>query len=82
MLARMSSQELEDWMDYYQVEPFGHERDDWGRALQTAHLLGPHLKQDAKIRIEELMPDYDGSRAERPPDSDSQMMKALKAVTT
>ena len=62
MLARMTSQEISEWIAFYKVEPFGEERQDWRFALMTANLMAPHLKKGARPKLSDFKLNLDPPR--------------------
>jgi hypothetical protein len=48
LLARISSQELTEWMAYYELDPFGSERDDLRSGIVSAVIANVH--RDPKKR--------------------------------
>lgn len=55
MLKQMSATELQGWWSYYQVEPWGAQRDD-GRVMYHAGLIGSLLGSDIKSAC--AVPDF------------------------
>ena len=45
LLAELSHAEFEDWLTYYQLEPWGEERADLRMARQVWATLQPHSKK-------------------------------------
>ena len=61
MLAELTATELNDWWRYYQVEPWGPQRED-GRAMFHAGMIG-HLfggKFDSQLALPSFISDMYG----------------------
>jgi hypothetical protein len=48
LLARTDSQELAEWMAFYQLEPFGDERADYRQALTTCVIANANRDKSKK----------------------------------
>lgn len=64
MLAGMSGFQLNEWMAYAEVEPFGEERADLRMAIETASLGNIIFqvwtgKQEAPFKVEDFMPRFE-----------------------
>lgn len=57
MLASMGSDELTEWMAYYQLEPFGDYRADYRSGVVASTFANAHRAKDANpFRPEDFMP--------------------------
>ena len=57
MLSRMGSDELTEWMAYYQLEPFGDYRADYRSGVVASTLANVHRSKDANpFKPEDFMP--------------------------
>jgi hypothetical protein len=57
MLASMGSDELTEWMAYYQLEPFGDYRADYRSGVVASTFANAHRANDANpFRPEDFMP--------------------------
>jgi Protein of unknown function (DUF4035) len=57
MLASMCSDELTEWMAYYQLEPFGDYRADYRSGVVASTFANAHRAKDANpFRPEDFMP--------------------------
>ena len=55
MLARMDALEFAEWQKYYELEPFGAERDDW-HAAGIAHMVyAANAGKDQKLTQEDFL---------------------------
>lgn len=61
MRQRMTPEQLDGWLAYSLVEPFGAERDDLRGAKHTQALAAAW---GAEYTIDDLLPDFDGERSE------------------
>ena len=60
LLARMGSDELTEWMAFYQLEPFGDFRADLRSAIVASTLANAHRSKDGKpFTPEDFMPFVD-----------------------
>jgi hypothetical protein len=60
LLSEISSEELSEWMAYYQLEPFGDERADWRSGMMAATMANlQRSKNRAPYKPEDFMPQYD-----------------------
>ena len=56
MLNRMSSRELTEWMVYYDLEPFGEERDDYRHAMVATVIANRHRNKREQVhKIQEFL---------------------------
>ena len=55
LLQRISAKELQEWIAYSIVEPFGEERMDWHFATLIHAVLQPHLKKDSKLSVKDCL---------------------------
>jgi hypothetical protein len=51
----MSSAEFAEWMAYYQIEPFGQERDNWHAATLATLIAGSAGAKGEATKIESYM---------------------------
>ena len=66
LLARMGSDELTEWMAFYQLEPFGDFRADLRSAIVASTLANAHRSKEGKPFIpEDFMPFVDKHHKER-----------------
>jgi len=57
MLASLGSDELTEWMAYYQLEPFGDYRADYRSGVVASTFANAHRAKDANpFRPEDFMP--------------------------
>ena len=57
LLAKLGSDELSEWMAFYQLEPFGDFRADYRSALMTSTFANAHRHKDSPpFRPEDFMP--------------------------
>ncbi len=56
LLAELSHRQFEEWVDYYNLEPWGAQRDDARTAQLTWAALQPHSKK--KLSPEKFMPRF------------------------
>jgi len=57
MLQRVGSDELTEWMAFYQLEPFGDFRADYRSGVIASTFANAHRAQDASpFRVEDFMP--------------------------
>jgi len=59
----MPNREIEEWIAFYNIEPFGEVRQDLRFALMTAHLISPHLKSGHKQKLGDYMLDFEPKKA-------------------
>lgn len=74
LLARMSGEELADWLAYEEMEgPLGPGRGDWHAALISTTVANtvPRRKGKARTKIADMMLKWKGGRSAR--QSDAQM---------
>lgn len=68
LLARMSGEELADWMAYEELHgPLGPGRSDWQTAVIAATVANtvPRRKGRARAKVTDFLIKWKGSRAER-----------------
>lgn len=59
MLARMTSRELNEWMAFYEAEPFGMKREDDRAAIVAATVANVHRgKGQRAYRLSDFTPKY------------------------
>jgi hypothetical protein len=51
--ATMSAREFDQWKEYYQLEPFGQERDNWHMAKLATLYMQAHSKK--KVTTDDFM---------------------------
>ena len=69
MLASMGSDELTEWMAYYQLEPFGDYRADYRSGVVASTFANAHRAKDAgPFKPEDFMPFLDKPKATQPQD--------------
>ena len=60
LLARMGSDELTEWMAFYQLEPFGDFRADYRSGVIASTFANAHRAQNTSpFRVEDFMPFLD-----------------------
>jgi hypothetical protein len=61
MLDKISSAELTEWMAYYQLDPFGNERNDLHSGIIASTVVNSQrTKKSDKVYVpKDFMPDYD-----------------------
>lgn len=81
MLEQMSYRQFREWRAFYDIEPFGDERADYGFASIVATLVNLHRKKGTKARpIGDFLLRF-GDAARRPRKT-WQEMKAIGAMLT
>jgi Zn-dependent protease with chaperone function len=70
----MTDRQLQGWMNFYQLEPFGGFADDFRSANAAWHLLHPRTQK--RIRAIDLMPQW---IPKEPPTPDEYKLKAQAA---
>ena len=64
LLQRMGSDELSEWMAFYQLEPFGDYRADYRAGVVASTFANAHRAKDASpFRPEDFMPFLEKNRA-------------------
>jgi len=77
MLRRMSSSEFCEWQAYYNIDPFGSEREDLRAGAMTSPLINMWLKSGSKkTKASDWIMKF-GERAEQAPDTIKNVFKAL-----
>jgi hypothetical protein len=57
LLSKLGSDELSEWMAFYQLEPFGDFRADYRSALATSTFANAHRQKDSPpFKPEDFMP--------------------------
>ena len=63
LLQRMGSDELSEWMAFYQLEPFGDYRADYRSGVVASTFANAHRAKDASpFRPEDFMPFLEKNR--------------------
>lgn len=74
MKARISYREFVEWTLYYQIEPYGAERDDLRMAVLGAYLInamaGLWTGKESDVKPADLLPQFE-SETERDPEPDA-----------
>jgi len=68
MLARMSGQELTEWMAFYQLEPWGTKVDDQRAGIVASTMANLWGGGKKKFKPDDFMPEYRVERRKRTPD--------------
>ena len=55
LLERIDSRELSEWRAFYNLEPFGHEAELFGHAMNAAHIINSQRSKN-KVKVIDLMP--------------------------
>jgi hypothetical protein len=78
LLRRISSQELSEWMAFYQFEPFGEERDDLraGIVASTVANANRDPKKGRALKPQDFMPQFD---RERKPQTPKEIYQAFRS---
>jgi len=84
MLNKMGSDELTEWMAFYQLEPFGDFRADYRSGVIASTFANAHRAQDASpFRVEDFMPfleqDQPNKRLKENPNVNVARFKAMLA---
>jgi hypothetical protein len=58
-LEQWPAREIEEWIAYYKIEPFGETRDDMRIGFATMNLLSPHFKKGHKAKLKDYMLDFE-----------------------
>jgi len=61
-MLTISDDELHWWMAYDRKQPIGRERQDYLNAMQCYMLAITNSKKGSNIKLEDFMPDWDGSK--------------------
>lgn len=73
----MSSAEFSEWMEFYQLEPFGREADFQGYALTAATIVNRSLQKGEKaVKVDDFMP-----KDPPPPQTTDQMLQFARMLT-
>jgi len=56
LLQRTDSRELSEWRAFYNLEPFGHEADLYGHAMNAAHIINSQRRKGKQVQVSDLMP--------------------------
>ena len=81
MLASMGSDELTEWMAYYQLEPFGDYRADYRSGVVASTFANAHRAKDAgPFRPEDFMPFLDKPQPTQPQDETQLNVARFKAM--
>lgn len=60
LLNNISSKELTEWMVYYELEPFGEERDDLRMGIISSTIANVNRGKGGKVyKPEDFMPKFD-----------------------
>ncbi len=74
LLSRIGSDELTEWMAFYQLEPFGDFRSDFRSGLLAATIANANRTKDAKaFTPEDFMPFVTGLLDKQPEKMDSKL---------
>ena len=82
MLAGMSLPLFFEWMDYYDLEPFGEERADLRCGIIAHVIASVNAPKGKKYKVSDFMPKFDkrsGPGATRPKQSAAQMESTFLA---
>lgn len=64
LLSRISSRELSQWIEFYQLEPLGNEASYYGSAVVASTVANVHRAKGSKAyKVEEFLPRF-GKRKE------------------
>lgn len=55
MLKEVTEDQWREWLAFRRVRPFGEAAEDYRKAFQTAHLLGPHFKKGKTPKIRDYL---------------------------
>ena len=61
-MLSISDEELKGWMAYNRIHPISRDRYDYLNAMQCFLMVKMNSKQNAKINLEDYMPDWNGSK--------------------
>ena len=82
LLERISSQEMSEWMAFYELEPFGAVRQDraellLGQQLQLVANVNRDPKRSRAFALEDVMPWY---KAQRPRQTVKEQLAIVEAL--
>lgn len=83
LLERISSSELSEWMAYYQVEPFGQERDNLHAGIIAsvfANANRDRKKQKKPFTIKDFMLSFKKDKPKKSPEQMLQFVEMLNAA--
>lgn len=76
MLLRMlTARQFEEWVSYYESNPFGEERADWRAGMIASVLASCHSK--TRYKPADFMPTF----KQKTPQTEAQMKHALRMFT-
>jgi hypothetical protein len=78
LLDRLTAEQLKGWRAYYEMEPFGADRLDYGFAM-VAHLLYSGFGGKPRRSIDDFIPQFDRPR-ERDPKQIAAVFRAAKQI--
>jgi len=58
MLEEMSCRQFDEWMAYYEVAPWGPERDALHAGIVASAAVAPHCKKGQVPKASDFMPDF------------------------
>lgn len=80
LLNRIGSDELTEWMAFYQLEPFGDYRADYRSGVIASTFANAHRAQDASpFKVEDFMPFIDKPTPKNDPSVNVTRFKAMFA---
>lgn len=71
----IDSREFAEWMAFYQVEPFGEERDDMRQAIMPYMFASAFSKKGKKVRYEDFL--VSNMLHPKPKEQTAEQMKAV-----
>jgi hypothetical protein len=77
LLAKLSHRQFNEWIRYFELEPWGEERADLRMARQVWAQLQPHSKK--KLKEHDYMFQFDQRRKEKPKTPQDYQNKARRA---
>jgi hypothetical protein len=78
LLAKLGSDELSEWMAFYQLEPFGDFRADYRSALMTSTFANAHRHKDSPpFSPEDFMPFIERQPSMSDAKSNAMRLKAM-----
>ena len=81
MLASMGSDELTEWMAYYQLEPFGDYRADYRSGVVASTFANAHRAKDVgPFKPEDFMPFLEKPKPHQPQDEIQLNVARFKAM--
>lgn len=81
LLARIDSRELTEWMAYYQIEPFGPERDDLNAGIIASTIANVNRGKKRKpYRPDDFVPRYDRAWQRQREPAWERMLKTVEAL--